>query len=162
MREIELNDGYRTVIDDEDYEIVVNHRWRVAKKRDGRIYAWASIRGHDVYLHRLLLGAKSGEYGDHLDGDGLNNQRSNIRLATATQNAANRRKTQRARKSSRFKGVYWWRHAALRSGGYWKAQLVVQGRVRVKYAKTEDTAARLYNEMAREAFGPFARLNGVS
>lgn len=114
-------------------------------------------------MHRLILGAGAKETVDHKDGDGLNNQRSNIRLCTVAQNVRNRRKSSLAR-SSRFKGVA---YAPSKSSGIrtrkrnpWEARIWVGGRNKSlgRYS-TEEDAARAYDRAAIEHFGEFARTN---
>lgn len=90
---------------------------------------------------------------DHRDGNGLNNQRTNLRQATALQNMWNRRKTAAA--ASRYKGVTWYRPTKR-----WTAAIRVGGRVRyLGYFRDEQAAARAYDTAAREVHGEFACLN---
>jgi hypothetical protein len=90
---------------------------------------------------------------DHHDGDGLNNQRLNLRPATHAQNMANRAK--RSDASSQFKGVWWtachqkWR-AVIRANGV---------RHQIGYFREEVNAATAYNLVAHELHGEFARFN---
>ena len=102
-------------------------------------------------LHRLLLG--SAVLVDHRDGNGLNNQRSNLRPATHAQNLQNTRK--RAGTTSRFKGVCWNKKKQA-----WVAFIKHEGKK--KYLgcfSSEEVAARAYDFAASETFGEFACLN---
>jgi hypothetical protein len=90
---------------------------------------------------------------DHRDGNGLNNQRENLRPCTESQNSQNRRKS--VGKTSKFKGVAW-HIRKLR----WIATLAHNGkRHYLGYFKTQQSAARAYDAVAREHFGEFAVLN---
>ena len=79
---VPLSSGSFAHISDCDAETVLAHKWQ----QSGR-YAMAKIGGKTVYMHRLILGAKAGEYVDHWNNDGLDNRRENIRICTQSQNA---------------------------------------------------------------------------
>jgi hypothetical protein len=90
---------------------------------------------------------------DHRDGDGLNNRRSNQRLATNTQNAQNR--TTRADSLSGFKSVSW--HKLVKK---WNARLCINSHeMNLGWFETKEAAAAAYNRAASRYFGEFARLN---
>lgn len=160
--EVPLTQGQHALIDEEDAQMVMQYRWSVRRGR----HTWyaVSYRGRGrharpVFMHRLLMGlegrrARSVEV-DHVDGNGLNNTRANLRLATRAQNARNHRRS--AANTSGYMGVSW--HAGSRT---WCVQIRAQGRaLRVGLYRDLDDAARAYNEAARRYYGPFARLNDV-
>lgn len=100
--------GYHELlVDDEDYEYLAKFKWAVSKWK-GRTYALKnntkSEGGGTIKVHRLLLGDKYDRI-DHEDGNGLNNQRSNLRGCTQSQNLMNK-KASRHNKSG-FKGVWY-------------------------------------------------------
>jgi hypothetical protein len=145
--------GRVALVDDGDYDLVMQYRWFVQEdtrpgQRSGP-YARAQLpapgREH-LFMHSLIADFPKP---DHIDGDGLNNQRSNLRPATASQNMANRRAWGR----SPYKGVSW--------GGYsWAARIGHEGKIlRLGYFKSEEDAARAYDIAAIELYGGFARLN---
>lgn len=103
-------------------------------------------------MHRLILGLqdKPELKGDHIDGNGLNNQRSNLRIATTGQNNCNRQ-TQK-----KYLGVYF-----NNSREHWVAECQSKGQVYRKIRDTEEEAALAYNEMASLYHGEFAKLNIV-
>ena len=149
-------------VDDGDYDLVMGSRWNVLERihPNGTAsgpYAVTGVscgagRRRLLLMHRLILPGVPQI--DHEDGDGLNNQRSNLRPATYPQNHANERKTLTyggKPTTSRFKGVAWNKGA-----GKWQA------RIRGGYLGIfvhEVDAALAYDAAAREMFGPFARLN---
>jgi hypothetical protein len=156
VKEVPLTQGYVALVDDEDHEIVASLRWHVTM-RGTCLYAarnaQLAIGKRPVLMHRVLLGGPS-ERIDHADGNGLNNCRANLRLATGTQNLGNQRA--QIGKTSRFKGVT--RHT--QRPIWWVARLTFNRRRRsLGVFRTEDDAARAYDEAARELFGSFAALN---
>lgn len=141
-----------TLVDDADFPLVCDYKWSLGG--GGKRYAYAYIGGRTVAMHRLLAGAQPGQQVDHRDGDPLNNQRSNLRLCTASQNHGNKRKTTSAT-SSRFKGVSW-----VKEKRKWRAQATINGRLTYlgDFAEEAD-AAHAYDAAARAHFGEFALLN---
>lgn len=85
-----LTRGKWALIDAADWPLVRPHKW-CAQHISGQWYATAWIEGKRWLMHRLLLNEPQGLYVDHIDGDGLNNARSNLRPATNAQNQVNRR-----------------------------------------------------------------------
>jgi hypothetical protein len=156
MVEIPLMHGLVAVVDDEDAGQAAFH-WR-AHKEHGTWYAIREKRGPDgakrqVRLHREILCAPSRLFVDHRDGNGLNNQRSNLRLADNSKNLGNMRKPRR--NSSGYKGARW--NSCHRR---WEAQIKVAGQSKwLGYFDTGEEAAKAYDAAAREFFGEFAALN---
>lgn len=157
--EIPLTRGHVALIDDDDADLVLAHKWCAINP--GRSwYAMCRKRGSNepVLLHQLILPVARGLTVDHINGDGLDNRRGNLRVATRRQQQWNRR----AKRGKRFKGVVWMRDGKLTGGGRWAACIhLSDGRVLRRYAKTEEAAAMYYNLFAQEHFGDFARLNEV-
>ena len=153
--------GRVAFVDDEDYELVSQYRWNVYQRsrrgqRDSGPYATTTINRRGaipqytvIRMHCLILGIKGV---DHRNGNGLDNQRENLRAATSVQNAANQ--GPRAG-TSRYKGVSWARRQRK-----WKAQIRTDGRARgLGYFISEEDAARAYDTAAVAAWGEYARLN---
>lgn len=152
--------GRVALIDDGDYDLVMQHRWYVDEtakvgKRHWGPYAVTRIRldgGRRIRLpmHCLIMGTKGV---DHRDHDGLNNQRSNLRPATQVQNGQNQRP--QVGKSSRYKGVSWYK-----ASNAWRARLRVNKTLMYLGSfASELEAAYAYDAAAREAFGEFACTN---
>lgn len=146
--EIPLTRGLVALIDDTDESLVASFKWYA---RDNKLtrYAARSIRRPEgvstLYMHRLLTGWVAV---DHRNGDGLDNRRENLRQASALENAVNR--SQRTH-SSRFKGVTW--NEARRQ---WRAQIQ---RTYLGSFASEEAAALVYDDAARQLFGEFAAFN---
>lgn len=90
--QVPLSRGLFAVIDDDDAPLIAEHAWHVSVSRVTN-YA---IADDGSAMHRLILAVGAGELVDHIDGDGLNNRRSNLRVATRSQNVRNRRAQRRA------------------------------------------------------------------
>lgn len=161
MREVPLQ-GYAahqhsavTLVDDADYERVMESRWYLhLPKLYPACYAVRHFQGstkHTTeFLHNFIMGCIGI---DHRDGNRLNNQRSNLRVATAAGNAANC--AGNARTSSNYKGVSW-----RTRGATWVAQIQADRRkLHIGYFRDETAAARAYDAVAASLFGEFARLN---
>lgn len=158
MKTINLTNGGVALVDDSDYETVVAvGRWR-RMETDNKQYAiWNSRKnGKPVFalMHRLILGDPA-QFTDHIDGDGLNNQRSNLRPCSPGQNQYNRRLNLKSK--SGFKGVQ-----SVASSPNWRVRIGFRGkRIYGGVFPTKQEAARKYNELALQYFGEFARLNPV-
>lgn len=158
MRKMKLTQNKYALVDDEDYELVSRWKWHAAKVscRSNTLYAVTRIAGKTMYMHRLILNVPKGKVTDHINGDGLDNRRSNIRICSQKQNVANSKRARRGR--SKYKGVYW--HKAAKK---WCVQLGRRGENR-KYLglfEDEQAAALAYNKAAEELYGSYARLNEV-
>jgi hypothetical protein len=146
------------VVDEADYERVMTHKWHAACSL--RVtYAAASVRINGrrttISLHRFILDVldDASVEVDHIDTDGLNNRRSNLRLASRAENSRNRRS--RRGTSSRYKGVSWNKNAKA-----WVANIARDGRMMyLGYFSSEIEAARAYDYEAVVLHGDFARLN---
>lgn len=156
MREVPCSRGMVALVDDEDFAAVSARRWSVTRndKNGGTYYAIAgAVDGQPrVLMHRLLMQPRAGESIDHINGNGLDNRRKNLRRCSCALNAANRVKT-RLPCTSRFKGVN------RRPNGTYRAYISQGGFKCLGTYRTEDDAARAYDRAARERFGEFARVN---
>ena len=153
MKKIKLVDHLiYAEVDDEDYEILSRYDWYLNKKKCGS-YACTFINGVSIYMHQMILPVDGELSVDHIDGNGLNNIKSNLRPATRSQQNQNRRK--REDTSSDYKGVCW-----DKSRGLWQVHIQVNGKYKsLGRFKSEIKAARIYNEAALKYFGEFAKLN---
>lgn len=152
---VPLTQGSFSKIDVQDVTKVMRHLWYLYREpRTGRKYAVREEQGVTVRLHRWLLGASDSEDVDHMNGDGLDNRRENLRKATASQNTYNARK--RSPGTSKYKGVT--RDANGRMT--WRARIRVDRRlIHLGRFDTEEEAALAYDAAARRHFGTFACVN---
>ena len=151
--------GRVALIDDDDYELVARHSWYIyERQRPGRSlgpYAATTVRREDgkrimVYMHGLVTGWSRT---DHVNHDGIDNQRRNLRPGPPLLNGHNRRPNLRS--SSRFKGVTWRKQESR-----WTAQIRINGKLKhLGYFDDEAIAAKAYDEAASVAFGEYASLN---
>lgn len=151
VRCISLREGAVAHVDAGDFDLVSSHKWRLS---DGGRYAITTVKSKNISMHRMLLGLTLLESAhiDHIDGNGLNNVRSNLRAATAQNNAWNRRLSVR-NKTSRFKAV------SLRHTGAWAVRVRTESKCWYGTFQTEELAARAYDVVAVAWFGEFANLN---
>lgn len=158
MKEIPLKYGKITLIDDVDFEKVSNFRW-YASNHHPRSYACSSTYNPEnqksihFYMHRIIMNAKRGEQVDHINGDGLDNRRSNLRLCSNQQNRFNMRP--RPGYSSKYKGVY-----VEKKTRKWVAQIRLNDKTTYlgAFAKEID-AALTYDNAAKKHYGGFAHTN---
>lgn len=149
--EIPLKNECVAVIDLVDVEKASKHGWILDDTKPNR-YVLARVNNRTLRLHRYILDVPKGMAVDHIDGNGLNNRRTNLRVVTPQQNSFNRRKI--TSKSSRYKGV----HA--RGNGKFRAAIRVNGKlINIGTFSTELDAAKAYNILALKYFGEFACLN---
>lgn len=161
MKEIPLSKGYVALVDDEDYDrLTAMGRWYFGgdgyairsvnyKKPNGR---WSS---KTIRMHRIIMNTPDGMDTDHKDTDRLNNQKSNLRICTRSQNKMNT--NLRAGSTSGYKGVTW-----SKSRRKWGSVINLKGKtVWVGFFSDKLEAAKAYNAAALEHYGEFARLNDV-
>ena len=155
MKEIELTQDEIVLVDDEDFKWLNTQKWCCLYGRKKYKYAQ---RGNGVLMHRIILNAQKGQYVDHIDGNGLNNQRSNLRICTNAQNLWNGKNHKDG--SSRYKGVC--RAWGRQNWQGWHAQIQIHGeKIHLGDYDSEIDAAHAYNKAALKHFGEFASLNNV-
>lgn len=167
---ITLSQGMFALIDAIDHEKISRFKWCAQRQAKGGFYAIAYEQTPElgrikdgsrtrparrrISMHRLILDAPTSLQVDHVNGNGIDNRRKNIRLATSKENAANRRKSG-GKSSSRFKGVTWHKHDKK-----WQATIQIDGHcVYLGQFKSERKAASAYDKAATEHFGAFAMTN---
>lgn len=158
MKEIPLHGGKKALVDDEDYDYLSGFKWYVVGCAKYTYYAWRNITTPEgkrttIRMHREILKVQNSHiFVDHFDGDGLNNQKHNLRQCSPKENQGNRRITSG---QSKFKGVK-------PVGTRWAAKISIGGNTtHLGIYDTEDMAAAAYNRKAKEVFGEFAYLNNV-
>lgn len=159
MRKVILTQNKIALVDSSDYLKVLGHTWH-AYFDGNNWYALTNIsvcngKYRTVSMHRLLLGEPKNVKIDHVDGNGLNNRRKNLRFASDSHNQCNSRKRKNC--TSRFKGVYW-----RKDRNCWQAQIGSQKnqtRRSLGFFTSERLAAATYDSAARKTYQRFARTN---
>lgn len=159
MKEIVLTKGYSALVDDEDFDYLNQWKWQ-ATVRGRNVYACRKVKAIQpskkrqilIYMHRQVAGVIF-EMVDHIDHNGLNNQRENLRVSDFSQSNSNKRS--HSGSTSKYKGV-----SLIKTSGKWTAQICKDKKVRkLGNYETQEQAALAYNEAAIRLHGEFANLN---
>lgn len=159
MKKIILSKGKYALVDDEDFEFLSQWKWccdsRGYAVRSEKMTIVGSSNRPLVRMQRVILDAPNDKLVDHINGDTLDNRKHNLRLATKSENMRNRKMAKNCK--SGFKGV-WFNKKRQR----WIAYIKTNGQSRVLgHFKDRLEAAHVYNQVAEQLFGEFARLNDV-
>ena len=154
MKEIKLTQGKVALVDDEDFEYLNQFKW-YASKIDNTYYACRCQRIGKIHkkymIHRVIMNTPANMVTDHIDHNGLNNQKNNLRICTTAQNQMNKLP------QNKYKGVYFDKR---KNHTYIKASIKLGGKLKhLGFFNTDKDAAIAYNIKARELFGEFANLN---
>jgi hypothetical protein len=171
VKKITLTQGKFALIDDEDFERVNQYKWYVNGNRASRTIQIgykdptkpknsSNQKKTHIMMHRFILNVSKNQEIDHKDGNGFNNQKSNLRACTSSQNKFNRKK----RVSSIYKGIEYvlsYKHGKKYAREKpWMARTQMNGkRFFIGYYHTPIEAAKAYDLKARELFGEFAKTN---
>ena len=158
MKRIPLTRSQFALVDDADFDWLMQWKWhamwepctqqfRVSRNQ------WSKKKQQSIYLHRQIMGFPRDRYIDHINGNALDNRRSNLRICIAVENQRNQKRS--FKNSSGFKGKGVDRHQ-----GKWRARITVDYRDQYlgSFSSPID-AALTYDKAALEFFGQFARLN---
>jgi hypothetical protein len=151
MRTIPLTQGKQVMVDDEDYESLIRWKWCYANATAVR---GLGPRGKQrlIYMHRQIMDPPEELYIDHINGDRLDNRRSNLRICTHAENQRNRKATVG---SSKYKGVGFFKRDRK-----WAARIRFNSKlIHLGYFDNEIDAAKAHDKAARELHGEFARTN---
>lgn len=156
MKEIKLTQGKVALVDDEDFKALNQFKWYAHKYRN-TFYAnrGVGLNGKQITqsMHGVIMNGKGIDHHDH---NGLNNQKSNLRLCTQSENCMNRSKM--GNTSSIYKGVHFHK-----PNNKWLSSLRINGKhVHLGLFVSEIDAARAYNAKAVELFGEFVNLNNIN
>jgi len=150
MKKIKLTQGKFAIVDNGDFESLNKCKWYYVKTH-GLEYALGN--NPSTLMHRVIIDAKKGEVTDHINGNGLDNRRKNLRICTIQENTRNQRLS--IKSTSGVKGVTY--HIKAKK---WQAQITVNEKVTyLGIFKKKSQAKNAYNKAAKKFFGEFARLN---
>jgi hypothetical protein len=159
FRKIPLTRGKYAIVDPEDYDRLTKYKW-YAQTNLYTFYAVRSLtngkkeKRKNAYMHHLVINIPDGMFCDHINHNGLDNRKANLRPATLTQNVWNRRKFKKPSRS-KYKGVDWSTEMKR-----WRARIRVNGkRIYLGSFKHEIEAAKAYDRAAAKYHGQFAALN---
>ena len=156
MKEILLTNGGKAIVDEEDYLALNKFKWHGNEGITGRVYAKRKTKLSDnrpekiIYMHRQILCFPDRYVIDHINGDSLDNRRSNLRLCTHSENIRNS-KNSRQIHSGGYRGVSYYKRL-----NKWRVKVK---QLTVGYFESKELAALAYNEKAREIYGEYAVLN---
>lgn len=151
MKTIPLTKGKFAMVDDWNYDWLMQRHWHLAANR----YAARRDGKKITYMHRLILNVPDGIDVDHINHNELDNREENLRMATTGENCRNQRLQKRSKTG--FKGVDW-------VGGYygWRARIKLFKKQRlVGRFQSKEEAARAYDEAAIRLHGEFALTNAA-
>ncbi len=163
MKKIKLTQGKIALIDDEDYELFSQDKWCVSKS-ENVYYAVRviTIEGQQktILIHReiaariLRRSLRKNEEIHHINGDGLDNRRCNLKVVSRSQHMMSSKK-RNGQYTSKYKGVSW-----CKRDKKWITQIRLNGKLmHIGYFKNELDAAKAYDKTAKELFGEFVKLN---
>lgn len=157
MKYVILTRGMKAKVDDADYESLAAHKWCVRSGKKG-CYAIRKANKRIVGMHNAIVNPPPGMVVDHINGDGLDNRRENLRACTPKENSRNSR---HGRGVSKFKGVQLRRNRGKRNGRpCWIAVIRVDRQlIYIGQFDSEADAAEAYDRAAANYFGEFARPN---
>lgn len=161
MKQITLTQGKVALVDNADFEHFNQWKWQARKKPNNKWYAvrsegYPKQKQKTVFMHREILNAPEGMEPDHINGDGLDNRRENLRISTHTQNIWNSRK--RRDNSSGYKGVTRYNKKGVKKR--WVARIQYdKRRIYLGSYERRESAARAYDAAAKRLYGKFANLN---
>jgi hypothetical protein len=153
IRLIPLTQGKFAIVGAEDYEWLSQYKWCALKTHNNKFYAVRRKNNKTIIMHRQIMNAPAGLVVDHIDGNSLNNRKTNLRICTQAQNIHNSQP--RRNRSSKYKGVFW-----DKVNKKWSTN-IRKGDKRIYLGGFDDEieAALAYDRKAAELFGEFAYLN---
>lgn len=155
FRRISLTKGNFAIVDEQDFDHLCQYNWH-ANKAKLTFYAARHVRRIGkpalVFMHRSIMNCPDDKCIDHINHNGLDNRRTNLREVSKEQNSWNRRKP-RGQCTSQYKGVY-------HRYGKWSSAIKCKGKlIFIGWFEDEVSAAKAYDEKAKELFGQYACLN---
>ncbi len=158
FRRIPLTQGQYAIVDPEDFERLNNHKWHVNRGANTYYACRFSRIGKkrvSIKMHRQIINPPDHLFVDHINRNGLDNRKANLRPATRSQNSLNKSSIKTKPSSSKYRGVSW-----SKSQKKWHAQIGLNGKYKfIGYFDDEIQAAKAYDEAAKHYHKEFAVLN---
>ena len=151
MKLIKLTKGQFAIVDDSDFEYLNQFKWHLSCNG----YAARKLHKSDIFMHRIINNTPEGLFTDHINRNGLDNRRKNLRSATYSQNSMNR--SRQKNNTSGYNGVYW--HSQARK---WRTTIRLNGKfIHLGLFEDKTEAAKAYNIGAKKYYGEFANFNQI-
>ena len=148
MKKIYLTKGQAALVDDADYEMLSQYKWQF----NGRYASSTNIEKNKVIqMHRFLMNPADDMVVDHIDSDGLDNRRENLRICTKAQNGTNKRTT------SKYKGV-----RKRTNCNRFEAEICHKYKSYYLGLHLTEEAAEAYNKKAIELHGEYDKINEIN
>jgi hypothetical protein len=157
-KQIQLTKGQFATVDDSDFEYLNQFKWHLVEKTHKfyayrRDYSLNKTKGIMISMHRVIMNAKPGTIIDHINQDGLDNRKENLKFVSKSQNAFN--SGIKSHNTNGFKGIE-------KSGTKWRASIKIDGiRFRSDNFVSKEEAAQAYNKLAKLVY-EHAHLNIIN
>jgi len=156
MQKIQLTKGCIALVDDDDYEYLNQFKWRLADTNQWTKYAQTAIKINGKYktflMHRMIMNPLKNLQVDHINHNGLDNTKNNLRICTRSENCRHFRRMIKFNDFG-FKGI------KFKDNG-WEAEIRINGKQKyLGRSKNPIEAAKIYNIAALKYFGDYAVLN---
>jgi hypothetical protein len=158
VRLIPVGQGKYAIVDADDYDRLSKYKWQLhSNGRTHYAFRYSSTSGgkkrQRLWMHNQIIDIPEGSVCDHINHNGLNNRKPNLRSATSSQNSCNRRNSRQT--TSRYRGV-----SRAETSNKWVAQINANGRrIHLGVFDDEVDAAKVYDAAAKKYHGEFAVLN---
>lgn len=157
FRRIPLTRGEYAIVDQADFEKLKQHKWHLTIDRWNKYAKRSARKGNKrcrCAMHRVVTNAPDGLFVDHINHNGLDNRKANLRIVTSQQNSWNKRQGKR-RKSSKYKGLSWRKNSQK-----WGVSICIDYKSKhLGYFEDEKEAAAAYDRAAKKYQGEYAFLN---
>ncbi len=151
MKQISLTQGKFTLVDDEDYDWLMQWKWYAAKGTSAWYASRVDCRNGGrilIKMHRLIMTTPKGMDTDHINSNGLDNRKDNLRICSRSEHHYNRKP-----RTGQYKGI-------AVSRDKWQARITIKGkRLSLGYYDNKEDAARAYDKAARRYVGLFVKTN---